>query len=88
MKIFMLIDSLVKGGRERRLIELLKSFSVNENIEVGVVIFSKKVEYPEIFDLNVQLHFLERKPKKDPRIFYRLYNFCLLYTSPSPRDRG
>ena len=72
----MLIDSLVKGGRERRLIELLKSFSVNENIEVGVVIFSKKVEYPEIFDLNVQLHFLERKPKKDPRIFYRLYNLC------------
>lgn len=72
----MLIDSLVKGGRERRLIELLKCFSVSPDIEVGLVIFSKKVEYKEIYDLDVKLHFLERKPAKDPRVFSRFYNIC------------
>ena len=76
MKILMLIDSLVKGGRERRLIELLKGFTKYKNLKVSVVLFSKKVEYPEIYDLSVPLYFLERKPKKDPRVFFRLYKIC------------
>ncbi|MFT6320620.1 MAG: glycosyltransferase involved in cell wall biosynthesis [Granulosicoccus sp.] len=76
MKILMLIDSLVKGGRERRLIKLLKFFSASPDIEVGLVIFSKKVEYEEIYDLDVKLHFLERKPAKDPRVFSRFYKIC------------
>lgn len=76
MKVMMLIDSLVKGGRERRLIELLKSFSKLEHMQVSLVIFSKRVEYEEVYDLPVRIHFLERKPKKDPRVFYRFYKIC------------
>ncbi len=76
MKIMMLIDSLVKGGRERRLLELLKSFSRRHDISVSLVIFSKKVEYEEVFDLPVPIYFLERNPRKDPRIFYRFYKIC------------
>lgn len=76
MKSLMLIDSLVKGGRERRLIELLKGFKNYPNLEVALVIFSKRVEYPEIFQMNVPIHFLERKPKKDPRVFYRFFKLC------------
>lgn len=72
----MLIDSLVKGGRERRLIELLKSFSRLEYLQVSLVIFSKRVEYEEVYDLPVKIHFLERKPKKDPRVFFRFYKLC------------
>lgn len=73
MKVLMLIDSLVKGGRERRLIELLKDFTQREGIEVNLVLFSRRVEYPEIHDLNLKIYYLERKPKKDPRVFGRLY---------------
>ncbi len=72
----MLIDSLVKGGRERRLIELLKGFAKYDNLEVVLVLFSKKVEYPEVHDLNVPIYYLERKPKKDPRVFARFYKLC------------
>lgn len=72
----MLIDSLVKGGRERRLIELLKGFKNYKDLEVALVIFSKKVEYPEVFQMGITIHFLERKPKKDPRVFLRLIRLC------------
>ena len=72
MKILMLIDSLVRGGRERRLIELLKSFKPIEDIEVALVVFSKRIEYPEIHDMGISIHILERKPAKDPRVFFRL----------------
>jgi glycosyltransferase involved in cell wall biosynthesis len=76
MKILMLIDSLVKGGRERRLIELLKGFSKYSDVELGLVLFSKKIEYPEIHQLEVPIYYLERKPKKDPRVFWRLFKIC------------
>lgn len=72
----MLIDSLVKGGRERRLIELLKGFTKYDDLEVALVLFSKKVEYPEIHQMNVPIYYLERKPKKDPRVFFRLFKIC------------
>ncbi len=72
MKILMLIDSLARGGRERRLLELLKSFKPIEDIEVALVVFSKRIEYPEIHDMGISLHILERKPAKDPRVFFRL----------------
>lgn len=76
MKILMLIDSLVKGGRERRMIELLKGFAKYEDLEIAIVLFSKTVEYPEVYDVKLPIYFLERKPKKDPRVFLRLYQVC------------
>ncbi|MFT7604441.1 MAG: glycosyltransferase involved in cell wall biosynthesis, partial [Saprospiraceae bacterium] len=76
MKVVMLIDSLVRGGRERRLIELLKAFSRLDPIEIALVIFSKKVEYPEVLDMGIPIYYLERNPPKDPRVFVRLYQIC------------
>ncbi|MEO1624195.1 MAG: glycosyltransferase [Bacteroidota bacterium] len=76
MKVMMLIDSLVRGGRERRLLELLKAFSKRKELSATVVIFADKVEYPDIHKLDCTLHILERKPAKDPRVFYRLWQLC------------
>jgi glycosyltransferase involved in cell wall biosynthesis len=76
MKVIMLIDSLVRGGRERRLIELLKAFLPLNQLKVSLVIFSKKVEYPEVLDMNIPIYYLERNPSKDPRVFFRLYHIC------------
>ncbi len=76
MKVLMLIDSLVKGGRERRLIELLKGFAKYDDIELALVLFSKKVEYQEIHDMGLPIYYLERKPKKDPRVFWRFFKIC------------
>lgn len=76
MKVLMLIDSLVKGGRERRLIELLKGFAKYDDVELALVLFSKKVEYPEIHKMGLPIYYLERKPKKDPRVFWRFFKIC------------
>ena len=76
IQVLMIIDSLIKGGRERRLIELLKGLKELDSIEVELVVLSKTISYPEVFDLDIPVHIIERKPKKDPRVFYRIYRIC------------
>ncbi|PTM15081.1 MAG: hypothetical protein DA408_00230 [Bacteroidetes bacterium] len=76
MKIMMLNDNLVKGGRERRLLELLKGLAQYPEVTCELVIFSDKIAYQEVYDLGIPLHILERKPAKDPRVFFRLYQLC------------
>lgn len=76
MKILMLIDGLAKGGKERRLLELIKGLKLKEGIEAELVLFSRKIHYQHVFDLGINIHFLERKPKKDPRVFVRLIKLC------------
>lgn len=73
MKIVMLNDALVRGGKERRLIELLKGLKKYPEVSVELILFSKDIDYPEIHDICEKVHILERKPKKDPRVFSRLY---------------
>ncbi|MFK7924896.1 MAG: glycosyltransferase family 4 protein [Bacteroidia bacterium] len=73
MKIVMLNDALVRGGKERRLIELLKGLKQYPEVSVELIIFSKDIDYPEVHEHCDKVHILERKPKKDPRVFLRLY---------------
>lgn len=73
MKILILIDSLRRGGRERRMIELLKSFRKHEYIHVELVVFSNVIEYPEIHNLPYPIHLIPRIVKKDPTVFYKFY---------------
>ena len=76
MKILVAIDSLVKGGRERRMLGLLKDMARQPDLAVELVIFSRKIEYPEVHDFGIPIHILERVPKKDPRVFFRFYRIC------------
>lgn len=77
MKIVIVIDNLIKGGKERRLIELLNGFTSTYPIEIKVILLKGKIDYPEIFQMpHVEVHILERKIKKDPRIFFRIYKIC------------
>ncbi len=76
MKILFIIDSIRRGGRERRMIELLKSFREHPDIQVEMVVFSDIIEYQEVYDLPYPLHLLKRQPKRDPRIFYKLFELA------------
>lgn len=58
------------------MIELLKSFKKRQEIEVELVLFSEVISYPEIIDFGFTIHMLERKPKKDPRVFFHFYKLC------------
>lgn len=72
----MIIDNLIRGGRERRMLSLLQGLRKHQDIQVEIVILSRKIEYPEIFDLGWPIHILERKPAKDPRVFIRFFKIC------------
>jgi len=76
MKILFLIDSLPRGGKERRMIELLKGLLHAGGYEPEVAILSGKVQYEEIYSLGIPVHTMVRKSKKDPRLFLRLYQLC------------
>ncbi|WP_209402437.1 glycosyltransferase [Pseudozobellia sp. WGM2] len=76
MKVLLLIESLTSGGRERRLIELVKGCKSYPDIELGLIVFSERIHYKEIYDLDIPVTILKRVPKKNPKVFYRLYKYC------------
>ena len=76
MKILLINDSLIRGGKERRLIELIKGLLKRPEVEVELIILSDRIHYPEIHDLGIPLHQLVRKPKKDPRVVFRIHDIA------------
>lgn len=77
LKIVIVIDNLIKGGKERRLIELLTGFNEAYEHKFIVVLLKNKIDYQEVFSLpHVEVRILERRIKKDPRVFYSLFRIC------------
>lgn len=77
MKILMVIDSLGIGGKERRMIELIKGLLQKGDYTIEVVILSDVIYYQSILSLNIKIYSLVRKIKKDPLILIKLYRICL-----------
>ena len=77
MKILFFIESLRSGGKERRLVELLKGLSKYENISMDLVLTRREIHYTDIFNLNIKIHYIERKYlKKDPSLFFKFYRIA------------
>ncbi|MCB9290587.1 MAG: glycosyltransferase [Lewinellaceae bacterium] len=76
VKVLFLIDSLPRGGKERRMVELLKGLLRHGGYEPAVAILSGKIQYEEIFDLGIPVHTIARTFSKDPRLFIRMYQLC------------
>lgn len=73
MRLLYLIDSLVRGGKERRMVELIKGFiSSNSQDELTLVIFTDRVDYTEVFSLPIKVHVLKRSFRKDLRVMFTL----------------
>jgi glycosyltransferase involved in cell wall biosynthesis len=73
MRLLYLIDSLVRGGKERRMVELVKGLvSGNTQDELTLVVFTDRVDYKEIFSLPIKVHVLKRSFRKDLRVMYAL----------------
>ncbi len=74
MKILFFIESLRAGGKERRILELLKGLKQYKDIELEIVLTRNEIHYEEFYDLNIPLHIIERKYlKKDPRLFFKFF---------------
>ena len=76
MKILFFIDSLTAGGKERRFVELIKGLQKYPDIKCELAIMSDEIHYTGIHKLNVRIHYLIRKWKKDPNILLKLYQLC------------
>jgi hypothetical protein len=77
MRILFFIDSLTSGGKERRLIELLKVLRLKSDFEFELAVMNKDIHYTEVFDLDIDIHFIIRKTRKDISVFHKLR---ILYT--------
>ncbi len=74
MRILFFTENLRAGGKERRIIELLKSLKSQGNVEVELVLAKNIIHYDEIHKLNIPVHIIERKLiKKDPSLFFRFF---------------
>jgi glycosyltransferase involved in cell wall biosynthesis len=77
MKILFFIESLRFGGKERRLLELVRYLKFNKNFEVVIVLTENTIDYKYIYDWDVPIFIIKRKGlKKDPRIFLKLFKIC------------
>lgn len=79
MKILFLIDGLLAGGKERRVVELMKGLSNRTDLSYEVVVMNTPIHYKAIFDLPTQIHYLIRKHKMDSSVFKRFYKICKEY---------
>ena len=76
MKILFFINGIFLGGKERRLLELMKEMKLRKQFEFELVVMHNEINYPEIFDLKIKIHYLIRKTKKDVAVFRKFYNIC------------
>jgi glycosyltransferase involved in cell wall biosynthesis len=73
MKILMVIDSLPRGGKERRMLELIKGLKNQpEPFEIFLVSLTNVVEYKYVYDLPIKFEIITRKHKKDFTVVFKL----------------
>jgi glycosyltransferase involved in cell wall biosynthesis len=76
IKILYIIDSMLTGGKERRLIELLKGIKQHKDILCSIIIFNKEIHFTEINKLDVSIRIIEKRKGLDLSLFSKIYNVC------------
>jgi glycosyltransferase involved in cell wall biosynthesis len=76
MRILFFIDSLNSGGKERRLTELMKQLILDQDVKFILVVMDKEIHYKQVLDLNIKIHYLIRKTKKDLSVFKKFFEIC------------
>jgi glycosyltransferase involved in cell wall biosynthesis len=79
MKVLFIIDCLASGGKERRLTELMKMLRTKSTTLFELVVMSSDIHYKEVLELNIKIHYVLRKSKKDISVFGKLYAICRNY---------
>ncbi|RPD98010.1 glycosyltransferase [Aureibaculum marinum] len=74
MKILFIIESLKAGGKERRMVSLIKGLLETKDVKIELLILSKNIHYSGINNLDINIRFLERNIKKDIRILSKFNN--------------
>lgn len=76
-RILFFIGSLRVGGRERRLVELLKFLVKKEDVELLLVMTKEAIDFPDFYDLKIPYLILNKSYKKnDLSLFLKFYKVC------------
>ena len=75
IRVLYIIDELGPGGAERRLVQLLKGLD-STRFSTKIVLLTDIVHYTEVYELETEVIKLDRKIKKDPSIYFRLFGLC------------
>jgi glycosyltransferase involved in cell wall biosynthesis len=60
MRVLFLLEQLNRGGKERRLLEIIKGIKNNyPEVDIHFIISKAEYAFPEIFDLNVKIYQLD-----------------------------
>lgn len=74
MKILFFIEDLGPGGKQRRLVELIKGLSNVSDYEMELALIDDNIHYHDIYETGIKIHFAKRKYfKKDPGVFVKFY---------------
>ena len=77
MRILFFTENLRAGGKERRIIELLKNLKSSGDVQIELVLTKNIIHYEEIYELDIPIHLIERKfTKKDPRLFFKFFKIA------------
>jgi len=74
--ILFFVDGLVAGGKERRLVELMKGLALHDSVRFELVLMNPEVHYQEVFGLGIKLHYIIRRFKRDPNAFLQFFRIC------------
>lgn len=73
MKIVILNDMLWGGGRERRIVQLIAGLNKLGYKKLTLILLDERVDYPEIFDMDVEVIRIKRSSSRDLSVFPKLY---------------
>ncbi len=75
MKILFITDSLGRGGKERRLVELIKSLKKNQ-VDLRLIVLYDLIEFEEIYKIGIKIDKIIRSFKFDLSISYKIFKIC------------
>jgi len=77
MRILFFTDTLGFGGKERRLLELIKYLKQNTMHTIALVLTEKEIYYEYVYEISITITTIERKfTKLDPLPLIKFYKFC------------
>lgn len=77
IKILFFIESLHRGGKERRAVELMHYLLDNRSVEILLVLTEPEIYYKSVLDLQVEVKILKRgKIKYDINLFKEFHSLC------------
>lgn len=79
IRIVIVVDTMGAGGKERRLLELLKGLEKRGEVLVRLIILSDIIQYQEVHRLSIEKIQIPRKSKKSisfiPKLYRAIRNF-------------